>query len=179
MKTNIPLFLSLLLLFSCGDDDGTDLPPVEQRVEEAVADLTAELTRPANGWRLDYQPTPDAGLLYMLLEFDDEGNVNIQSDVAANDGEFFDQTITYRIDNTSELELVMETFAVFHYLFELDQTTFGAEFEFTYVGKDGDNLRFESKKDLFDKTQLIFTPASADAESLFSRELSANLDLLK
>jgi len=111
----------------------------------------------------------------MLLAFTDK-DVTIQSDVVANDGFFFEQTIPYRIDNALGLELILETFGAFHYLFDLDQATFGAEFEFIFKEKDGDNLIFESKTDLSNPTILTFEPASSDDENSFSREIAANLD---
>jgi hypothetical protein len=111
----------------------------------------------------------------MLLKFTDK-DVTIQSDVVANDGFFFEQTIPYRIDNALGLELILETFGAFHYLFELDQATFGAEFEFIFKEKNGDNLIFESKTDLVNPTILTFEPASSDDENSFSREIAKNLD---
>ena len=128
------LILFSLMLVSC-EDDREDLPSFDERVSVAIADLTAELAAPNNGWRLDYQPTPDAGRFFILLDFDENGQVNIQSDLAVNDGEFFNQTIPYRIDNALGLELILETFGVFHYLFEQDQSRFGAEFEFIFKDK--------------------------------------------
>lgn len=174
-------FQLLLVLFFCltiisCQDDNDDLPSVEERVSEAIDDLQDELTDPLNGWRLDYQPRPDAGFFYILLDFDEDGTVTISSDVADNDGEFFEQTIPYRIDNAQGLELILETYAVFHYLFELEQANFGAEFEFIFSEKEGDNLVFESKSDVgADRTQLTFVPATVEAPQAFSREISENL----
>ena len=112
----------------------------------------------------------------MLLTFDEEGAVRIKSDLANNSGEFFDQTLPYRIDSNLGMELVFETFGVFHYLFEIDANTFGAEFEFVYKGKEGGNLIFESKTDEINPTVLTFEPASANDENLLSRQLSENIE---
>lgn len=169
------LFFTSLVLASCSVNN-TDLPPVEERVKEAVDGLRFELLAPSNGWRLEYQPTEEAGTFLMLLNFDADGNVRIQSDVADNAGEFYDQTITYRIDNAQGLELILETFAVFHHLFELESATFGGEFEFLYKRKDGVNLIFESISDGANPTQLVFIPAGANDANEFSRELAANLE---
>lgn len=164
-----------MILASC-EDDREDLPSFDERVSVAIADLTAELVAPSNGWRLDYQPTPDAGRFFILLDFDENGQVNIQSDLAVNDGEFFNQTIPYRIDNALGLELILETFGVFHYLFEQDQSRFGAEFEFIFNGKEDDDLIFQSKSDISGATELEFTPAAPGTAALFSREEAENLD---
>ncbi len=177
MKQNaIVCLLAMSLLFSCDDENENNLPPVEERVESAIASLRADLTAPPNGWKLQYQPTPESGTFFMLLKFTSNGDVNIKSDVADNNGEFFDQTITYRIDNALGLELILETFSVFHHLFELDQATFGAEFEFLFKTRENNNLLFESISDFSDPTQLVFEPATATDESLFALEISQNLN---
>lgn len=164
-----------IFLCSCAKED-EDLPPVEQRVSEAKAALLADLTAPADGWRLEYQPTATSGTFLMLLKFGEDGNVTIQSDVADNDGEFYEQTIPYRIDNALGLELILETYGVFHYLFEQEQAGFGAEFEFIFSEKDGDNLVFQSVTDLGAPTVLTFEPAGSSDENLFSRDISKNLN---
>jgi len=170
----IYIFL-VLVFFGCTGDDSPNLPPFEERVSTAINTLRSDLTAPDLGWRLEYKPTPESGVYFMLLAFTDK-DVTIQSDVVANDGFFFEQTIPYRIDNALGLELILETFGAFHYLFDLDQATFGAEFEFIFKEKDGDNLIFESKTDLSNPTILTFEPASSDDENSFSREIAANLD---
>jgi hypothetical protein len=129
-----------------------------------------------DGCILEYQPTPSSGVFPLLLDFSTNGEVNIRSDVANNDGEFFNHTITYRIDNALNLELIFDTYGVFHYLFEQNQSSFGAEFQFFYVGKDGNNLIFQSKSDLSLPTQIVFRPASGNEENSFAREVSANLN---
>lgn len=175
LRSFIALFIFSFLAISCSEDS-TDLPPVEERVKEAVDGLRTNLTAPANGWRLDYQPTEESGTFLILMKFTPDGSVNIKSDVPDNNGEFFDHTITYRIDNALGLELILETYGVFHYLFELDQATFGAEFEFLFKKKEGESLIFESISDTSNPTQLIFTPAGANDENEFAREIAQNLD---
>ena len=168
----------LLILFfqSCDKDKEALLPPVEERVTEAVLNLRNDLTAPANGWRLEYQPTNASGVFYMLLEFD-EDEVHIQSDVADNNGEFFEHTIPWRVDNALGLELIYETYGVFHYLFELDAATFGAEFEWAFVTKAGENLIFRSISDLsFTPSTITLTPADPNDDSKFSRDIAANLN---
>ncbi len=164
-------------MVSCEEDDMGRLPSVEERIDEAVTNLRSELTTPANGWKMEYKPTEESGVFYIIMEFDEEGEVTIKSDVADNNGEFFDHTIPYRIDNALGLELILETYGVFHYLFEQDGATFGAEFEFIYRGKEGDNLVFESASDLSDiKTRITMVPAAETDNELFARQLSENLN---
>ncbi|MCB0492844.1 MAG: DUF4302 domain-containing protein [Cyclobacteriaceae bacterium] len=174
LRSIIALLMLLFVAVSCSEDN-TDLPPVEERVKEAVEGLKSDLTAPANGWRLEYQPTEESGTFLILMKFTPDGNVNIKSDVPDNSGEFFDHTISYRIDNALGLELILETYGVFHYLFELDQATFGAEFEFLFKEKEDDGLVFESISDTSNPTQLVFTPAGANDENEFARDITANL----
>lgn len=174
LRSLIALFMFFFIAVSC-TEDRADLPPVEERVKEAIAGLRSDLTAPANGWRLEYQPTEESGTFLILMKFTPDGNVHIKSDIPDNNGEFFDNTITYRIDNALGLELILETYGVFHYLFELDQATFGGEFEFLFKKKEGDGLIFESISDTSNPTQLVFTPAGANDESEFSREITTNL----
>jgi len=163
------------LLGGCTGDDGPNLPTYEERVSEATNNLKADLTAPTLGWRLEYQPVPESGTFLILMEFT-ESEVRLRSDIGANNGQFFDQTIPYRIDAALSLELIMETYCVFSYLFEQDQATFGAEFEFLFREKQGENLLFESKTDVGNRTQLVFEPANSDDENSFSRDIAANLD---
>ena len=172
MRNLILFCLSTWLFVSCGFDDGPELPSVEEREAEAIADLKDLLTAPSEGWRIDYRPTNGTGSFFILLDFREDDFVRIQSDVAANDGQFRDQTIPYRIDNAQGLELILETYAVFHYLFELEQASFGGEFEFIFVEEEGNNLVFASKTDavLGENTVLRFEPASSSDENLISLE---------
>lgn len=171
----VNLSMATAFLFSCQDEEVT-LEPVESRVKNAIDNLRKDLIAPADGWRLDYRPTPDAGSFFMLLKFTADGQVTIQSDVPDDGGRYFEETIPYRIDNALGIELIFETYGVFHYLFELDQATFGAEFEFSYLQKDGDDLLFESISDFTDPTVIRLTPAAASDEASFSRTVATNLD---
>lgn len=168
-------FYLVMLLIGCTGDDSSDLPSYEERVNTAITGLRTDLTTSTLGWRLEYRPTPESGAFLILMEFTDE-EVTIKSDIGANDGLFYDQTIPYRLDSGLGLELILETYSVFAYLFEQDQATFGAEFEFIFQEKNGENLVFESKTDITNPTILVFEPAESGDESLFSREIAENLD---
>ena len=174
MRRQIATFLVLFIFLGCSDDESPNLPPFEERVSNAINQLRSDLMAPSLGWRLEYKPTPESGVFFMLLQFTDK-EVRIQSDVVANQGLFFDQTIPYRLDNALGLEMIFETYCVFSFLFEQDQATFGAEFEFIFKEKSGENLIFESKTDVFNPTVLVFEPASSGDEDLFSRDIAAGL----
>ncbi len=174
--SHISIIFLILFFQACTEEKEAMLPSVEERVTEAVTNLRTELTAPANGWRLEYQPTSASGIFYMILKFD-EDEVHIQSDVADNSGEFFDHTIPWRVDNALGLELIYETYGVFHYLFELDGATFGAEFEWTFVNKVGEDLVFRSISDLnFTPSTITLTPAAPNDDNKFSRDIAANLN---
>ncbi len=171
--------LPLFILLSCKENDD-DIDSVEKRVQAAIDGLFDELNEPANGWKVVYTPTGTSGGFFMLLDFALDGRVRVRSDVAANDGEFLDHFMSYRVDNSMRLELIFETYGIFHYLFELDQTTFGAEFEFNYVGKEDGNLIFVSKTDGgTNPTTLTFEPASTNDVNQLATGISTNLDKFK
>src|SRR5690606_22872283 len=138
------------------------------RASEAIAQLRQELIGPENGWLVRYRPEQSSGMYYVLLNFRDDGKVIIQSDLGAENGRYFKDTVTYRVDSSLGLELVIDSYSFFSYLFEADQATFGAEYEFNYVNKTPDNqLVFQSKTDLNNPRDIIvFSPASSDAETL-------------
>jgi hypothetical protein len=77
------------------------------------------------------------------------------------------------------LELIFENYSFFSFLFEQDQATFGAEYEFDFVNKTSDNaLVFRSKTDLGVPDIILFEEASANDESLLGIELATNLNIL-
>ena len=180
MKNLLIFSIVFLFLLSCSSDDGNNLLPVDDRVEAAKKAFLDELTSPSDGWKVQYQPTPNSGSFFIILEFGTDGEVTIFSDVADNEGEFYEHTIPFRIDNALGLELIFETYGVFHYLFEQNSATFGAEFEFVYLGKDGDNLLLQSASDFGTfPTVLTLEPAEASDKNSFSLEISENLNEFK
>lgn len=170
----------MLTAFSCREDEDLIFEKTaDERVAEAISNLKQELVAPANGWKIRYTPQEGAGGYYVLLDFDDNDKVHIRTDLSANDGEFFEQTISYRIDNSLGLELIFENYSFFSFLFELDQATFGAEYEFNFVNKTPDNaLVFRSKTDIATPDIIVFEQASADDANLLGTALAANLNTL-
>lgn len=173
MKRFIYIALMLLTVMAC-EEDTSHLPPVEVRVVEAIDELRDELTEPANGWKLNYRPVPGSGTFYMILNFSKDGTVTIYSDLAADTGAYYQQNIPYRIDASQGIELIFETYGAFHYLFELDQASFGAEFEWMYVEEDNGDLYFKSKSDLISPTIIVLAQATAADKDAFSREIAEN-----
>ncbi|WP_277478184.1 DUF4302 domain-containing protein [Catalinimonas alkaloidigena] len=168
------------LLMACQNDDNVFDESADERASMAITNLKSQLTAPAEGWLLRYRPENESGSYYVLLNFDEENNVRIRTDFGINDGEFYDQTITYRIDNSLGLELIFENYSFFSFLFELDNASFLAEYEFNYVNETPDGaLVFRSKTDPSSPTTLVFEPATGNEEAnLLGKELSNNLNML-
>jgi hypothetical protein len=168
-------------LLGCKDDDVASFEKTaDERVEETIAALKSDLVAPANGWRLRYEPEQGSGQYYVFMKFEDNGEVRIRTDLGANDGEFFDQTITYRVDSRLGIELILENYCFFSFLFEQNQATFGAEYEFKFVNKTPDNaLVFTSKSDIGSPTILLFREALAnEADEKLGTALATNLNTL-
>ncbi len=151
----------------------------DERVAEAIGTLKQDLIAPPNGWKLKYTPEAGGGSFYVLLDFNENDKVTIKTDLGSNDGAYYEQTISYRIDNSLGLELILENYSFFSFLYELDQATFGAEYEFNFVNKTPDNaLVFSSKSDISTPTILLFEQAAASDINLLGINLSKNLTVL-
>ncbi len=175
IKVHVILFALLALVFtSCKDDDAVFEQSADERSAAAISALRSELT--AQPWRTLYKPVDDSGSFWVLLNFNSNGSVTLQSDLAADDGRYFEQTITYRIDNSLGLELIFETYCMFSYLFEQYSASFHAEFEFNYVNKTPDNhLVFSSKTDPDAPTVLLLQPSTAEDVALLGRQQGSYL----
>jgi hypothetical protein len=180
MKRLLYVLGLLTALVSCKDEDVNIFDKsADERAAEAIASLKQELVAPADGWRIKYRPEAEAGSFYVLMDFDENDKVTIKTDLGADNGEYFEQTISYRIYNSLGLELILENYSFFSFLFEQDQATFGAEYEFNFVNKTPDNaLVFNSKTDEGVPTILLFEKASPADAALLGVELSANLNVL-
>jgi len=181
MKKWIYIFAFVIVaLTSCKDDEiALFEKTADERVAETIATLKQDLVSPANGWRLKYRPEDESGSFYVLMDFNEDNTVHIRSDLGSNDGQFFDQTITYRIDNSLGVELIIETYSFFSFLFEQDNASFLAEYEFNFVNKTPDEaLVFNSKTDPSDPTILLFEQASAEDVALLGTQLSTNLNIM-
>jgi hypothetical protein len=175
------LWITLIALTSCKDNDVNVFDKTaDERVSEAIASLKADLIAPPNGWKVKYKPTPESGSFYVLLNFKEDNQLIIRSDLAANNGKYLTDTLTYRIDNSLALELIFESYSFFSYLFEQQSATFEAEYEFNYVSKTPDNdLVFQSKTDASSvPTVLVFEEASATDEDLLGIDIANNLDAM-
>lgn len=174
---SIAIFLTAV---SCREDEDLIFEKTaDERAAEAISNLKQDLVAPPNGWKIRYTPQEGAGGYHVLLDFNENDKVTIRTDLGANDGEFFEQTISYRIDNSLGLELIFENYSFFSFLFELDQATFGAEYEFNFVNKTPDAaLVFRSKSDVSTPDIIVFEQASANDTNLLGTTLAGNLNTL-
>lgn len=181
-KVLYTIAIIFLGLTSCRDNDVNIFDKTaDERVDEAIASLKADLVAPADGWRVRYQPESESGSFYVLMKFEEDGTVTIKSDIVANDGEFFTQANTYRIDSSLGLELIIESYSFFSFLYEQNEATFLAEYEFNYSDKTSDGeLVFTSKTDPSNPTTLVFEEADDDDTDLLtkSKVISQNLTTL-
>lgn len=179
-KVIYPALILLAALLSCEDDDIRIFEKTaDERAAEAIAALKQDLIAPANGWIVKYRPQEGAGAYYVLLDFQENDKLVIKTDLGAEDGEYFLDTISYRVDNSMGLELIMENYSFFSFLFEQEQASFGAEYEFNFVNKTPDNaLVFQSKSDVGVKGIILFEEASVEDENLLGTALATNLGLL-
>jgi hypothetical protein len=173
----------IFALTACRDGEVKPLfdKSADERTAEAVANFKADLVAPANGYKLKYKPNDTAGSFYVFMKFNEDNTVYIRTDLAVDNGKYFNDTLTYRIDSSLGLELIMETNCFFGFLYELDQATFGAEYEFNYVSKTPDNaLVFVSKTDPIEpRTRLVFQPATAnEGDAHLSAEVATNLSIM-
>lgn len=178
MKTwvNILAFSALALL-SCKDDDVAIFDKTsEVRASEAIANLKQELVAPANGWLIKYRPESETGSFYVLMDFNEDNTVNIKTDFGNSNVTYFEETVTYRIDNSLGLELIIESYSFFSYLFEQGMATYLAEYEFNFVNKTPDDaLVFTSKTDADVPTILLFQPATEQDANILATEVATNL----
>jgi hypothetical protein len=181
MKKGLHIILMLtIILISCKDDEVAIFEQTaDERIAEAIANLRQDLVAPANGWRVKYRPESGSGSFYVLMDFNDDNTVNIKSDLGFNDGEFFDETVTYRIDSSLGLELIIESYSFFSFLLEQGQASFQAEYEFNFVNKTPDDaLVFSSKTDLGVPTILLFEQAAPTDISLLGPVVSTNISIM-
>jgi hypothetical protein len=173
------VWLLIIVLTSCKDDDINLFDKsADERVADAIAALKDDLTDPAHGWKVKYKPESGSGSFWVFMKFQEDNKLIIETDLGSNSGEFFQDTITYRIDSSLGLELIVESYSFFSFLFEQDQATFGAEYEFNYVNKTPDGeLVFSSKSDFSSPTVLLFEEADQnEADAVLAKTLSTNLN---
>lgn len=164
-------FLLLGLMLGCNDakeDDDVFETPIEQRLGEQLKFYLDALQSSPEGWRLDYQPNPDAFVSRFHLTFHEDLSADIVSDIG---GGAFDLPTTYRVSKTHIPELVIESYSAFHFLFEVNGFSNNAEFQFNFVSVKDDEIVLVSKTDSENDTRTVLTltrATSSDKQTVIS-----------
>ena len=159
------MYIGLFVVFSinmgCSDDDEVD-PLFEEdvatRIDQQLEVYRQLLVEPEFGWKVAYQPGEDQSIFNIHLQFTTGGDALVTSDYQEGNE---DLVSTYRVGISQVPELVFENFTVFHKLFEADNFSTGAEFEFLFEEATSDRIIFKSKTDIGDRSQIIFEKATA------------------
>ena len=123
--------------------------------DEAIEQLRNKLVEEPNGWATLYRPDAKSGGSYSLvLDFDADGSVRIQSDAAFDGGVYQDHTIRWRVSHLRKARLIFESYGLFHFFSERDRARYGGEHEFSYDGEENGELIFTSDTDYLLETGL-------------------------
>lgn len=157
----ISMLLLLMFVSSCTDNEVEPLfeQSINERTDEFMSAYQDVLTKPENGWVGYYSPNKSFGAYAVVMKFDDDGNVKINSDY---DEGIHDNTITYRLDKTLKIEMVFESYSVFSEIFSLNDNANQGEFVFNVLSATDEEIVLESKLDYGDDvTVWTLTPAEA------------------
>ena len=143
---HVLVVMALVLVAGCADNNVDPLfdQSVNERTDALKSEYLKALTSPENGWIGYYSPNKDFGVYSIVMDFDENGAVKIDSDY--NQG-VDNNSITYRIDKSLKIELVLESFAVFHQIFSINNNNNGGEFVFNILSATENEIVLESKTD--------------------------------
>ncbi|MBQ4821825.1 DUF4302 domain-containing protein [Aquimarina sp. MMG016] len=165
IKTYILAFLAIGLV-ACSNDDVEPLfdTDVDTRVNTLLDGYRKTLVESEFGWKTRYQPEGTIGAYNIYLKFNEDNSVEITSDLL---GGINDYETSYRVGIAQFPELVFENYSTFHFLFESNGFSLGAEFEFIFEEVTDDTITFRSKTDSGDKSTIVFEKAtSSDKEAI-------------
>lgn len=160
LKLTSSVFALILVAISCTDNDVEPLfdQTINERVDQIKTEYSNVLTTPEYGWIGLYSPNENFGASTMLMDFDENGFVTLKSDYLSGTE---DNTITYRIDKTLKLELVLETRSVFQAIYEFNNNDNDGEYVFNILSATTEEVVLESKTDYgSDITILKLRPAT-------------------
>ena len=157
------LILLTTFLSACTDNDVEPLfdQSVNERTEALKAQYLEVLTAPEFGWIGYYSPNENSSEYAVLTNFDADGSVLIHSDY---DSGSQNKSITYRLDKTLKIELVFETHAVFHEIFEINNNRNAGEFVFNVLSATDNEVILESKLDYGDDITILTLTRAVEAD---------------
>ena len=153
------ILLGCAFVFVSCDGPGTISEGEYRRAEiasdKAIEELRNKLVEVPNGWATLYRPSAKSGGPFSLvLDFDADGSVRIQSDASFSGGVYQDHTIRWRVSHLRKVRLIFESYGLFHFFSERDRAQFGGEHEFSYNGEENGELIFTSDTDYLLNTGL-------------------------
>lgn len=162
------LLVITVILSGCSKDEIEPLFDQDSntRVNTLLEEYKNILTQSEFGWKTRYQPDEEVGAYNIYLDFNEDNSVEVTSDLL---GGTFDLETTYRVGITQFPELIFENYSTFHYLFESNNFSLGAEFEFLFDEVSEDQIIFKSKTDTGEQSTIVFEKASStDQQSVIS-----------
>ncbi len=147
MKKFIYIILAMVLMItSCQDNKEEYLfgENINSRFEKLKSEYVETLTSAENGWIGYYNPNDKVGGFIVLMKFDKDGYVTMASDY--NEGQNDNKT-TYRIDKRLKVELIFESHAVLHQIYETNKNGVDGEYTFNIKSATKDEVVLESATD--------------------------------
>jgi len=146
------LFLFALVTLSACQKNEPDLllgKNASQRIAEANEQLKNTLSQAPNGWKMSYFPKKNSyGGFTFLMKFTTQGRVTMVSDYP---NAVTPQESSYQIQESQGPLLVFTTKNYIHNLLEpiAEERLYSGlegEFQFAYMGKEGDKLKFRTQR---------------------------------
>lgn len=141
----------LALSLACNQKEDDDLfgkTPTE-RLQEKTNELRTELLSSPHGWKLTYQTDNQTyGGFTFVMKFDEQGQVAMVSD--------FDQSTITQQQSHYQIKVgqgILLSFVTKNHIHNLADAILGSrgkgfegEFEFIYIGKEGEKLKFKTQR---------------------------------
>ncbi|MEW7278338.1 DUF4302 domain-containing protein [Aquimarina sp. 2201CG1-2-11] len=165
--------LVIAMSFVACNDDNEVIPLFE---EESNTRVTTELEKyrnilksAQNGWTAAYQPDENKAVFGIHFTFNEDNTVAISSDY--NNGED-DLPSTYRVNIGQLPELIFENYSLLHKLFEVENFTLGAEYEFIIDEISEEKIVLKSESDSGDQSLVTLIPAtSSDKDQILANRV--------
>jgi hypothetical protein len=151
------LLLVVLVLFTCERADNPNkIPEGIPRFNDFKANYKSILTSSDQGWKVSYHPSENSGVFNILMKFDEEGIVNIFSDM--NNYTINTNDVFYDVKGATYPELVFETFCVWHQIYEVAE----GEFQFRILSIDENSVELGNIYSSSNEPDVIFSKASEE-----------------
>jgi hypothetical protein len=151
------LLVVLLVFYACEKPENQNkIPDDLPRFNDLKESYKSILTSADRGWIVSYQPSADAGVFHILMEFREDGTVIINSDL--NNYTTTADDVFYDVKGATYPELVFETFCVWHQIYEVAE----GEFQFRILTIDENSVELRNIYSSAEEPDVIFTRASQD-----------------